>query len=99
MPTYVFQNTVTDDIFEVQLKISELDEFKKVNPDYKQLTTAPNIVGGVSGRTHKNDGGFNDLMNRIGKANPGSHVADKYVSRDSKQVKVDNVLKKHGFKK
>ena len=33
MPTYIFKNTKTDEVFEKQMRISELDQFKKENPD------------------------------------------------------------------
>ena len=31
MPTYIFKNTKTDEVFEKQMRISELDQFKKEN--------------------------------------------------------------------
>ena len=33
MPTYIFKNKKTDEVFEQQMRISELDAFKKTNPD------------------------------------------------------------------
>ncbi len=43
MPTYIFKNTKTNEIFEQQMRISELDEFKKDNPDLVQMPTAPSF--------------------------------------------------------
>ena len=43
MPTYIFKNKKTDAVFEQQMRISELDEFKKTNPDLVQLPTAPSF--------------------------------------------------------
>ena len=43
MPTYIFKNKKTDEVFEQQMRISELDEFKKTNPDLVQLPTAPSF--------------------------------------------------------
>ena len=43
MPTYIFKNKKTDDVFEQQMRISELDAFKKTNPDLVQLPTAPSF--------------------------------------------------------
>ena len=43
MPTYIFKNTKTDEIFEQQMRISELDEFKSQNPDLVQMPTAPSF--------------------------------------------------------
>ncbi len=43
MPTYIFKNKKTDEVFEQQMRISELDEFKKTNPNLVQLPTAPSF--------------------------------------------------------
>ena len=43
MPTYIFKNKNTDEVFEQQMRISELDAFKKTNPDLVQLPTAPSF--------------------------------------------------------
>ena len=37
MPTYIFKNIKTDEVFEKQMRISELDEYKKENPDIKLM--------------------------------------------------------------
>ena len=43
MPTYIFKNKKTDEVFEQQMRISEHDAFKKTNPDLVQLPTAPSF--------------------------------------------------------
>ena len=43
MPTYIFKNTKTEEVFEQQMRISELDDFKKSNPDLIQVPTAPSF--------------------------------------------------------
>ena len=43
MPTYIFKNKKSDEIFEKQMRISELDDFKKENPDLVQVPTAPSF--------------------------------------------------------
>ena len=43
MPTYIFKNTKTDEIFEKLMRISELDKYKKENPDLVQMPTAPSF--------------------------------------------------------
>ena len=43
MPTYIFKNTKTQEVFEQQMRISELDEFKTNNPDLIQVPTAPSF--------------------------------------------------------
>lgn len=43
MPTYIFKNTKTEEVFEQQMRISELDDFKKSNPVLIQMPTAPSF--------------------------------------------------------
>ena len=43
MPTYIFKNTKTHEIFEKLMRISELDKYKKENPDLVQMPTAPSF--------------------------------------------------------
>ena len=43
MPTYIFKNKDNGEITEVQMRISDLDQFKESNPNLSQLPTAPNF--------------------------------------------------------
>ena len=43
MPTYIFKNKKSCEIFEKQMRISDLDNFKKENPDLVQVPTAPSF--------------------------------------------------------
>ena len=43
MPTYIFKNKKTKEVFELQMRISELDAYKANNSDLKQVPTAPNF--------------------------------------------------------
>jgi hypothetical protein len=99
MPSYDFLNTETGEVEELFMSFTKLDEFKKNNPHMKQQVSAPNIVGGTISVHENKDGGFNDMMQRIGDANPGSQVAKKYNKRTAKQVKVDQVANKYGYRK
>ena len=49
MPLYDFEDTKTGEQFELQLKISEKDDFLKANPNLRQVIGTPMIVGGVDG--------------------------------------------------
>ena len=49
MPLYDFQDTETGEVFELNLRIAEKDDFLKANPNLKQVIGAPNIVSGVDG--------------------------------------------------
>ena len=43
MPTYIFKNKDNGEITEIQMRISDLDQFKQSNPNLSQLPTAPNF--------------------------------------------------------
>jgi len=98
MPTYSFINNDTGEVFEKILSISGRESYLNENPNIKQIVTAPNIIGGTVSVHNNKDGGFNDMMKRIGDANPGSAVDKKYNSRTSKRVKTDNIAQKYGFR-
>ena len=100
MPTYVFKEKGKRKLIEVQMKISELDDYKKLNPHVKQLPSAPAIVGDhISGAGPKVDSGFTENMQRIAESHPGTPLADRYGSsstKTDKEIKTREVLKKHG---
>jgi len=96
MPTYDFENTKTGEVTTEMMSIAELDEFKKNNPHMKQLISKVNIVGGVMGMGRmKTDGGWKDMLSRIGDAHPGSKVHDLYGNKSIKGIKTRQVLQKH----
>lgn len=96
MPTYTFLNKETGEEFDELIKLADYDQFLIDNPHLSRVITAPNISGDSVGLGfRRNDDGFNDLMHRIGKANRGSHVAEKYVSKSATEVKVSQTVDKH----
>ena len=95
MPTYVFEDKLTGEQFEEFLTMGEKEEFLKGNPDYKQVITAPNIISGARVSTRKL-GGFKEVLQRVGEANPGSAVDRAHNTRTSKRVVTDKIAKKHG---
>ena len=98
MPTYVFEDKLTGEQFEEFLTMGEKEEFLKGNPDYKQVLTAPNLISGARVSTRKL-GGFKEVLQRVGEANPGSAVDRAHNTRTSKRVATDKIAKKHGMKK
>lgn len=94
MPTYKFLNIATGQEFEKTMRISELDKFKEDNPMFEQQITAPNIVGGHGDRV-KLDGGFKDVLNKIGDSHPGSELHARHGSKDIKREKSVKTIKKH----
>jgi hypothetical protein len=80
MPLYDFVNTITKEEFEISLSLAERDLFLKDHPDIKQLPpTRVNIVRGVGGI--KNDGGWNENLDRIANEHPTSELASSRSSR------------------
>lgn len=66
MPIYTIQNTETDDVFEVNMKYSDLESYFKENPSYKQLFTRfPGIGDSVRLGMRKPDDGFRDVLRNV----------------------------------
>ena len=100
MPTYRFYDTVTQEEYDEFMSMSELDEYKKLNPHVQQVPVLVAIVGDhMMGVGPKVDGGFTENMQRIAESHPGTPLADRYGSsstRSTKEIQTRNVLKKHG---
>lgn len=94
MPIYNFRDPDTDELYEVTMRISELDEFKKDNPTLIQvLLGAPGLVSGTGGI--RNDEGWKENLQRIAEAHPASALNDRYGKRSIKEVKTREVIQKH----
>ena len=96
MPTYVLEDRETGEQHEVLMSFGEMQEYKKIH-NLKQVLTAPNVISGIRPSTGKL-GGFKEVLQRVGEANPGSAVDQAHNTRTSKQVATDKVAKKHGVK-
>jgi len=94
MPTYEFLNNETGEVEEHFMSYTKLDEFKENNPHLKHQIGAPNIVGRVT-VTNKTDAGFNEVLSRIGEANPASKLAQTHGNKSIKRIKAEQVVKKH----
>ena len=86
MPIYEFRDKTTGEEWEEFLSFSGREE-KLKDSNIEQVITAPAIISGIAGVTHKNDSGFNDMMSRIATANPTSPLADKYGDKGIKATK------------
>lgn len=65
MPTYTFLNLDSGIEYDIEMKISELDQYKKDNPNCQQQLSTPAIIGGVQGISRQTDSGFNDVLKKI----------------------------------
>ncbi len=93
MPTYTFRDKTTGEEWDEFLSFSGREERLK-DPNIEQVPCAPVLISGISGVTHKNDSGFNDMMSRIAAANPNSPLADKYGDKGIKASKTREAVKK-----
>lgn len=96
MPTYNFLNTDTGEPFEAIMKIAEKENFLKENPHIQSVITASNIVSGVStSKQNRVPDGFKEVLSKVAEAHPTSHVADKHGQKSIKQLKNEQIVKKH----
>jgi hypothetical protein len=80
MPTYVFQNKETGEVFEQVMKIAELDSFRDSNPHLETIIHAPAFCDPVRVGARKMDTGFKEVLQRIHEKTPGSQL-DKSSSQ------------------
>lgn len=91
MPTYTFIDKKTQEIFDVIISMSELDEYKKEFPNHERyFDEAPSIVSGSRSNT---DSGFKDVLTKISEAHPNSALADQHLRKSIKQLKTERVVK------
>lgn len=96
MPTYNFIDTETGEEFESFMKISEREEFLKENPHIQPVLTAPHIVSGVVGiGSNRVPNGFKEVLSKVAEAHPSSKVGQQYGQKSIKQVRSEQVVKKH----
>ena len=96
MPTYNFLNIDTGEEFESFMKISEREEYLKSNPNIQSVITAPAIVTGVStSKQNRVPDGFKEVLSKISEAHPASDLADKHSKKSIKQVRTEQIVKKH----
>lgn len=94
MPTYSFVNIETGEEFDKLMRISEREDYLKSNPHIQPILTAPSIVSGVAGQRRVPDG-FKDVLSKVSEAHPTSEVAKRHGKKSIKQVKTDQIVKKH----
>ena len=91
---YDFKNMKTGEVKEYSMSWKDLDQFKKENPDLQQQILPPNFITRRDGDVLKKAGaGWNEVLQKVGEAHPGSEVAKKNIRRTSKQVATDKIVK------
>ena len=96
MPTYTFENTKTGKVWDDMMSIADKEAYLEKNKHIKQLLNKINISSGVMGIGQmKTDGGWKDMLSRIGDAHQGSKVHDLYGNKSTKDIKTRAVVEKH----
>ncbi len=73
MPTYTFKNLETEEVFEKNCKISEMEEMQ-ASGKYKQVIQSPMIVSMRDSWRRHTDEGWKDRLRTIRDAHPGSTI-------------------------
>jgi hypothetical protein len=95
MPTYTFYNKRTKKEHTNLMSISEMEEYLRKNKHVSQVIKGINIVASTGERTGKTDAGWKENLSRIAEAHPRSNLAKRYGKKTIKQIKTDQVIKKH----
>ena len=95
MPLYTFENKRTGKTFTEMMSISEMESYLKKNKHIKQNITSINIVAGVSGMSYKSDQGWKETLSKVAEAHPQSAFAKEHGKKSIKQIKTEQVVKKH----
>jgi hypothetical protein len=77
------------------MSMDKRESYLKDNPDIQQTISKVNIVAGVSGMSYRQDQGWKENLSRIAEAHPNSALAKEHGKRTIKEVRTDNVIKKH----
>ena len=94
MPTYRFYNKNTKTEFEEYMSIADMEKFiTKKHIDL--VPQIPNFISGTVSASNNKDGGFNEVLHKVSEAHPNSPLAEKTLRKSNKQVKTQEVIKKH----
>ena len=95
MPIYTFTNKRTGKEFTEMMTIDEMEKYLKKNKHIKQNISGIRIVAGVSGASYRQDSGWKETLSKVAEAHPMSALASEMGTKSTKQIKTEQVLKKH----
>ena len=95
MPTYTFKNKKTGKVFTDMMSIADKEEYLSKNKHITQEITKLNIVAGVSGQSYRSDSGWKETLSKVAEAHPMSALANEMGTKSTKQIKTEQVMKKH----
>lgn len=77
MPTYIFRNKSTEEVFDKFMKIADREQFLVDNPDLETVMGAPAMGDSVRLGIRKPDNGFREVLSKISDANYKSNLRGK----------------------
>ena len=95
MPISTFYNKKTKKQFDDMMTIAEMEEYLQTNKHISQVLTGLNIVASVGNRAMKTDGGFKEVLSKIGEAHPQSALARQTTKRSIKEIKTQQAVAKN----
>ena len=95
MPSYTCYNKKTKKQFDDMRTIAEMEEYLQKNKHISQVLTGLNIVASVGNRAMKTDGGFKEVLSKIGEAHPQSALARQTTKRSIKEIKTQQAVAKN----
>ena len=95
MPQYTFEDTKNGKEFDLFMTMDKKEDYLKNNTHIKQVISKVNIVAGVSGMSYRQDQGWKEALSRVAEKHPTSALAKEMGTRSHKQIKTEQVLKKH----
>ena len=95
MPIYTFYNKRTKKEFDEMMTISEMESYLSKNKHINQVLKGLNIVSSVGNRTGKTDSGWKETLSKVAEAHPMSALANEMGTKSTKQIKTEQVMKKH----
>ena len=95
MPLYTFYNKRNKKEFTEMMSIAEMESYLEKNKHISQRITGINIVAGVSGMSYRSDQGWKEVQSKIAEAHPQSAFAKEHGKKSIKQIKTEQVVKKH----
>jgi len=95
MPIYTFYNKRKKKEFTEMMTISEMESYLEKNKHITQRILGVNIVAGVSGMSYKSDQGWKETLSKVAEAHPQSALASEVGKKSIKQIKTEQVVKKH----
>src|SRR5210317_1613963 len=105
MPTYDSRNRETGEYEEHIIRMSEYDQFVEDHPELERvILSAPSMnysshaQGSVTDIAAKKDGGWKEVLQKIGEQNPISEVGEDFHRKSIKQIKTTEVVNKHADK-